>query len=76
MTDVLASPWIEPEALHVVVDRWRGRVASSVVLPCACGGPEIVAASRRDADVLAGVRRHQVEPAHAAWRQSAAGDRA
>lgn len=37
---------------------------------CVCGGPEIVAASGLEADIRAGVQRHQIEPTHIAWDEA------
>lgn len=51
-------------SLDTVVVRWKAR---PVRMPCTCGGPEIVADSSLAHDVMAGVQRHQIEPAHIAY---------
>lgn len=71
MADEQPTDTIADAAWHVLDTLRRPLRARPVREPCVCGGPEIVAASVLDADVMAGVQRHQIEPAHIAHDERA-----
>lgn len=57
---------VDTRPLHELTDELRRRL-TVVIDTCVCGGPDIRAASHSDADRMAAVQRHQVEPVHIAY---------